>query len=305
MPEHFAKLPKTYDVAAVAAAVRDIVREIHRSGTKYSALALAAEQLLHRKTTDNAIRVFMTPRSTRINRSNQTLAVLYDYIVANRENFSSSVKEMISFHWKLISPSADTTERFQFENALGAMFRNWFHVSAGETRDLSEKLTGKYVMLRKSLHSSDLIVRSTVTVSRSAGQAEQINIVHSHMDRGGNERLSNGFVCPVIRNIYAILNVEHGEAIELIVLRNPIQREFKQMVGFLISINVDRKIISSRVSLVHHDSSWDDLGYRFRMSEVRSESVRKLLLNLDDETSLTLPAADAVASFGVDLGYKI
>ncbi len=158
------------------------------------------------------------------------------------------------------------TIQAEVERAVGLRIQEWMHVSDGEVRDLAERITGDFVMLRKSVRNPNEVVKSRLKITRFAGGSPLLVISHLHKDRQNVDRVSKGIITRVVRNIYAVPENREGEGIEMLALRDPVQELFEKLNGFLISMNMDRKILSARVCIERNSKRWEALtlsnGYR-------------------------------------------
>jgi hypothetical protein len=90
------------------------------------------------------------------------------------------------------------------------------------------------------------------------------------------------------------MNIENGEGIEIFALKEPIQQNFFTILGFHLSMNIDRKLISSRVFLERESTKWESVPARFYLSELPTDDptyslvIQRIHL-LDEVQSLTLP----------------
>jgi hypothetical protein len=84
---------------------------------------------------------------------------------------------------------------------------------------------------------------------------------------------------------------EDSEALEIIALRDPVQKQYVKMMGFMQSINADRKVLSARVFIEREDDVWASLKPRFRLCALDPWPERKemLIQLLDQGTALTIP----------------
>lgn len=301
MPDHFAALPADADMQAICGAVRDIISDLYRNGKlTYGDISKAATDLLSRQPLQaSAVKVFLEKDSTRVNANNRALPILYDYIRSNYHNFPTSTREKALHYWPTLvpdgfrGPDAVSIES-ERERSLGMMFKDWLNVTDHEVNKLSAKMfgdfSGDYVLLRKSVVDPDMIVKSRLRIDRASGRSVLPRVRHYHHDRQLVERVSVGVALPLISNVYAILEVENGEGMEFIALRNPIQWKFQKMMGFMTSMNMDRNILSARIFIERDGNLWDGIGPRFTREGVQdNEHITSRLSLLDEGTALTIP----------------
>src|SRR4051794_37482566 len=99
MPTYFDSLPSETDMGAVVNAVREIIIELHENGKKtYSAISDMAFDLLARRVDPVAIKVFLNSTSTRFNKNNSALPILYDLIRSKFQDFPDAARERAVFH---------------------------------------------------------------------------------------------------------------------------------------------------------------------------------------------------------------
>lgn len=301
MPNHFAALPPSTEMAPICAAVRSIIQDLHDNGKRtYGEISKAATDLLSRPPLPAAaIKVFLEKETTRVNANNRAVPILYDYIRSGFQNFPASTRDRVLQHWSTLVPGgANGTGTLSVENeverSLGVLFKTWLKLSDQEINKLSAKMfgefSGDYVLLRKSVRDPNVVVKSRLRIDRAHGRDAVPKVRHYHHDRLGVERLSTGVFLPLVSNVYGILEVENGEGLEIIALRNPIQWAFQKMMGFLISMNMDRNILSARVFIERDCTSWNRLSPRFTVDDIKDDAkmLDKLQL-LDEGTSNTIP----------------
>jgi hypothetical protein len=301
MPNHFDALPSDTDLQAICAAVRDIVRDLHQTAKRtYPEISKAATDLLARPALQpSAIKVFLEKETTRINSNNRALPILYDYIRSGFHNFPASTREKALQHWSTLVPDsasgpAALAVESEKERSLGLMFKNWLNVTDHEINKLSAKMfgdfSGDYVLLRKSVVDPNMVVKSRLRIDRAHGRDALPKARHFHHDRQNIERVSTGVFLPLVSNVYGILEVENGEGLEFIALRNPIQWNFQKMMGFMTSMNMDRNILSARIFIERDGTLWDGIGPRFTREEVKeNEYISNKFSLLDEGKSLTIP----------------
>jgi hypothetical protein len=152
------------------------------------------------------------------------------------------------------------------------------------------KIAAQYVVLRKSVRDPHQIVKSQLSIKLSPDK-KILSATHRHFDRQGVARQSTGFVIGVVRNLHVFLQVEDGEGIEVISLREPVQTRFLKMMGFMQSINIDRQILSARIFIEREDDGWLKLKHRFVLSDLDHNPDRQRLVAalLDNGPCLTIP----------------
>jgi hypothetical protein len=324
MPHYFDSLPSETHFDGIIAAVRDIIGVLH--GTEkmtYVAISNMARRALSRTLSPTAIKVFLSSKSARFHKDTPTLSILYDLIRTDYQSFPDAARARTVFHWNTLVPRKindidDDAFQNETEKSLSYLLKTWLDVDDRDLHRLSDKLFGEYVgdyvMLRKSVHSpvpihenahghvdnsvtqdsNQHIVKSLLKITHRDGIDKGfLKIRHYHHDRQGILRVSSGFFFPLSTNIYSIMKIEDGEGLELLALRNPIQKQFEKMMGFLISMNMDRNILSGRIFIERDSELWQDIPPRFKVSEINDKpQMRKILNNLrllEEGPALILP----------------
>lgn len=294
MTGRFDDLPKGCDLTKIASAVRSVFTIMHEDGMTYGQIAKKVSII--RPTTEISVKVFINSKEAgRINRNNQALVALYDYIRIELHRLPDRARAEAMKHWGTLAPMEgdehnDLEIKREMERSLGYLFYNWLHVNPHEIRRVAEKICGRYVMFRKSVKDPDVIVKSSLEIRCNSASVQVMEAIHSHRDRQGALRVSKGVIVPVVRNIYFILEIEKGEGLEMLAFKEPIQDSFSRMMGFVLSINMDRKILSARTFIEHASPEWESLPPRIRVKDAREHrllSSRLLLLN--ESTCQTLP----------------
>jgi hypothetical protein len=92
------------------------------------------------------------------------------------------------------------------------------------------------------------------------------------------------------------MRIEMDAGLELLVLRDPVNHQFKRLLGFVLSMNINRKIVDGRVVVQRQGTALDDLKPRFRASDVGDE---ELLKGLDPylEPDTARSVLDVIPSF--------
>jgi hypothetical protein len=148
-------------------------------------------------------------------------------------------------------------------------------------------------MLRKSVHNKDVIVKSAITITIDPYD-HAVEVRHVHADRQGVPRLSDGIVVPVKSNFYCVMQIETGQGMEILALKEPVQDKFQRLMGFLLSFNIDRKLLSARVFLERMTKEWEEAPARFavdaleRFSPSLRDHIKPKLALLDHGTAQTL-----------------
>lgn len=297
-------IPENADLVKIAVACRAIIREMRKQGRSFEAIAQEIT-LQSAPVSVSALQTFLQrDEGTRVNKANETFRAVYNYIRKSRHTQSPAVRAKITELWHLLSgnsPESEYTDENQksFVNITTAgLFANWLHISGLEVLRVYTKLVGRYIMLRKSIRDENLIVRSLVTIEFIENEkqygAGALLATHKHYDVYMRPRVSKGFLLPVVRNIYFLMNVEDGEGLEFIALKEPVQSDFKRMLGFITTMNTDRKLLSSHVCLERETENWSEFqSPRFSFDDKcpnwLANEKGEILSLLDPKTSGVVP----------------
>jgi hypothetical protein len=279
-------LPDVTEVAlAVGAIIRAQLDSPRGNGPKHTFVWLSRRiEVVTRMTVgSDTIRQFLnsvsrlgTPNAHRINKTNTTLEALYDYIVGDYHRFHPDVHKVFlanrdALHLKrLADEDMATIDEVLAPYAIGT--QRWLNVSGRDMRELSNKLVGNHYVLRKSTINSHEFMKSELSVkSHVKDLTTYLSITHRHQQRSKAFTKSHGFILRSIRNVYAAMQIEGHEGLELLVLREEIQRAPQFFMGFMIGVNSDRNVYESSVlvipakSLSEHriKEAWDNLPSRF------------------------------------------
>jgi hypothetical protein len=298
MPEHFSALPEEVDKQAICFAVQDIIRDLHaQPGWTLTKIAEQVTEVLSKSSPleSSAVKVFLEKKTGRINSNNNSLPALYDYIIASYHKFPATTQIKAKEHWATLIPDeVEKSEGNGIDQSLNMIMKTWLKVGDSSIGKVSAKLfgdyTGDYILLRKSVIDPDIIVKSRLKIDRIGARNSLPRIRHYHHDRQAVERVSTGVLIPMVSNIYAVLQVEYGEGLEFLSLRNPIQWHFHKLMGFMTSMNMDRNILSARIVIERDGRIWDGVSPRFKRSDWKENKyVMERVGLLDQETSLTIP----------------
>jgi hypothetical protein len=230
----------------------------------------------------------------RINTNNLTIEVIYNFLTDEWRNLGVEISAIIMEQWDVFNPGVPTTDAIAHDipSALAGLFMKWNDTHDSQLRALRNKLSGTYVMLRKSVNEPDVVVKSTIVIGHSNNH-DFLNIRHIHVDRQGVERVSEGFIAPIVKNMYGIMRIERGDGLEILAIKEPIQHNFQRLLGILLSMNIDRKILSALIFLERASDIWNSAPPRFPLSELsKYPPLREVIGNkyrlLDDGTCTTL-----------------
>jgi hypothetical protein len=177
--------------------------------------------------------------------------------------------------------------------ALAGVTRNWLHVDAFEILNLAEKVSGEYILIRKSAEFDTIVIKSHLSITLG-DQNDIIYGKHTFFDRLDRERISSGFFIPVKDNIYGIFSVEGVEALEIFGFSVPPIRSksITQMTGLTMSIDLHRVLLSAKTLIEIDNPSWHNIPSRFSMEDEpysRDEYLKKRVEHLDKGKCASVP----------------
>jgi hypothetical protein len=250
--------------------------------------------------TDESLKAFSNREAkARVHINNLTVKALYLYLTGTFHKLDQDVKRIMlrRENWTILNgqdvENQHDDPRF-LANALSiavATFYSWCRFGPNEISRAHSRFSRDYVLLRKSVNDPKVVVKSKLRIFIDPRDKSFVEAIHTHHDRHGVLRESRGFVTSVVRNLYIVMQVEDSEGLEIIALRDPVQKEYVKMMGFMQSINADRKILSARVFIEREDDVWASLKPRFRLCALDPWPERKEMLKqlLDPGTALTIP----------------
>ena len=299
MISRFRLLPPGANFLGIAQVCRECVRKM-RETRSYEQIVSEINNIgQDRVLTVTALKTFLARESVkRFNNTNIPIETTYNFLLDQRDKLEPAAQAIIMSNWAMFSPGADDDDgdfgKNSLDHAIPPLFCKWVDVSEKDVARLRTKLQGHYVMLRKSVvHESD-IVKSEVMIGTD-DDPSAINVRHVHVDRMKVERISDGFAVPIARQIYLLTKIEGSEGLDFVAVREPIQQRFQRLLGFLVSMNIDRKILCSRVYLERNTDAWKSVPGRFTRDDVNNNEVLKRLIGeridklLDKGTSPTIP----------------
>lgn len=306
MSNAYDELSTSIDRTEVAASVREIIESLKdERGFSFNKLAKQVSATVNLQISEGAIRLFMADdQRKRVNAANTTLRALYNFIVDAYHHFPGATKKRYFALRKklgLFAPPAVDDAVF----AIGT--HRWVHTSKANVERLAEKMTGQFVVIRRSTVNARYI-KSTLNIAfRRSKNHRNVNYYlmaeHHHIDRSLKLRTATGFAFPVVRNIYIPLLVEGHEGLEVIALRDPLQEHPHFFMGFMFGLNGNRNIYNSSVLLERltpqNQHVWDNISHRFarehprlkdlgedflyRLERVIVEKKSQLLTRFDDD----------------------
>jgi len=302
MASRYDLLPATANHVEIYRICRQCIQQMHDHGSSYPKIAAEVTRYADGAYIGGpSLKTFMArEESKRINSKNNTLAAIYNYLSNEFNNLEPEIKGIIQIKWHVFNPGAlskDSDEKQIKDNlchTISRLFREWVNTSEKDISRIRSKISGEYIMLRKSVIKQDMIVKSRIIIGDD-GDKDTISIKHIHMDRAGVLRVSEGFVMPIVRNVYCIMEVEGGEGLDILVLKDPIQQKFVRMYGFCGSMNLNRKLLWAKTFLERDNEIWRSAPARFNIPDICKYPLLKDVFGpkelalLDKGTCPTLP----------------
>ena len=286
------------DRAAVARIVRECVVSLRKS------LRITYDELANKITSFNesprefvrvaglrnvmvsgdAISAFCTREThNRVNLKNKTFDALYVYLHERRHELPHPVQARLNEQWSVFvgtmpenTYNNDDHDR-RLLQSLSLTTQELLHINKAEVAGTIAKFIGKYVMLRKSVSDPDVVIMSNLEIYVSENK-DFIRVLHQHTDRHHQTSTSKGFLVRRPPNLYALMRVESDVGLELLALRDPVNDRFRRLLGFLMSMNVDRKLLDARVVIERRSDVFDKVRPRFRVSEIEDDDLRSVVL---------------------------
>jgi hypothetical protein len=267
-------LPTGLDRLTVATAVREIAREM----SKFMSLKQIADHISSTRpngdiVTENSVKMFLNrPPKQRVNRKNNVVPGLYDYIHANIDNFPEGPREAsmiilakLDFNLGSLPTVRDTEEPVRY--AVGKQLLQWMHVESDTVKKLSEKISGTFLLFRKSSEDDNVILKSTVSFKPST-EHNVVYVFHVLIDITDGEKLSSGVAIPVLDNVYCFLESGERTSIELIVFHQPAYtRVLNKVFGIITTADSRRAPLSSKIVMVRHSPAWNDIDNRIETED--------------------------------------
>jgi hypothetical protein len=307
MQSYYKLLPTNADYVAIASIARDCIARMRNGAKRYHDIVEEINAVLSElydgggsRISEASLRTFMNrDYIQRIHSNNITLQVIYDFLRHKYETFDNDIKSVIIAKWDIFTArslrdtESEDKARLDTVRSLCALFSKWALVNERDVERLAEKICNEYILVRKSYLDEELIVKSILTISFDQ-EAKILFARLIHTDQHAVGRTSLGFVLPVVRNIYCLMPIEEGEGLDIIALKIPIQHDFEKMLGFQITMNTDRKLISARVFVERNNEEWAEAPARFYLKDIdKYPSIKELILKkvplLDDKTAPTIP----------------
>lgn len=278
-------LPPDADLIGIAEAVQTILKKIRESGRTYAQILADIKAAQPNEDqfelTEGALRAFSSrDRSVRFNRTNRTLGEVWAYIERERSSLAPEVRQNIASELNFLDRYS-ASSRYAAEVSTLNAFGHWLGSASVYNEKMRDKFHGEYVIIRKSMSQPDLLIKSDLSIERIASAPDALLVCHTHIDRRARARISKGILVQTPGIINIILNIEYGEGVETLMLRDPVQRHFGLLTGFLNSMNIDRVVFSARVILLRKTDIINKLSHRIKTCEITDAVIPNAKSTLD------------------------
>ncbi len=115
-----------------------------------------------------------------------------------------------------------------------------------------QKIDGVYLAYRWSIYHGDILV-SRIIIRERAGSGGAREFLTLHYDDMDEAKASDGVVIPMGSNIYMAGDLEKGQGLDILTLREPLNTNANLISGFQITMDNDRRPFFSRTLLVRSD----------------------------------------------------
>jgi hypothetical protein len=112
-----------------------------------------------------------------------------------------------------------------------------------------QKIDGIYLAYRWSIYRDDILV-SRIIIRERAGSGGAREFLTLHYDNMEEAKASDGVVIPMGSNIYMAGDLEKGQGLDILTLREPLNANANLISGFQITMDNDRRPFFSRTLLV-------------------------------------------------------
>jgi hypothetical protein len=148
-------------------------------------------------------------------------------------------------------------------------------------------MSGSFALFRKSSSYENTVIRSNLNISFDATR-NVVHGTHDFKDMAEGDRTSTGIFIPVNRNIYGILSVEGGQALEILALAHPLPKKATLIHGAVITIGLTCSPISAKIVLDGSNDMWDGRPTRMDLAQIDpdlKDRLKSILPFLDQQTS--------------------
>lgn len=274
-----------------AFAVRRIVQECLESGFTYDRLAKESGA------SASSIKKFVA-RVPKSHRESETLRKLRAFIISDTLQFSTNVRYLILRYADLLVDIPLNTEKKleeQNKNAYDLLVaQSYFliyrvlNVHDIEIKRRCRRICGDFFGFRQSVEEKR-IVKSNIVVKQRNSFEYIFEFIHIEKDHLNNVKHTDGIVVPISNNFYMIGDIEKGEGLEIIVLKDPALSEVRTIRGFTISMDYRRQPFFARTLLTRKSDetsvgSEPDFG-SFDVDEVNKfipEKEQRLIFSMID-----------------------
>lgn len=250
LPSDPEKLPK------LGIGIKSIIAALIKSGRSPSDIAHTAG------ISEESLRQFLKrSEKTKIQRTNETLKALFNYIIKHGAKFPTVARDEMNYHYTVfeaVQERLSTTRDFDSGYRSATVYaykvlQSILRVPPLTAARTGHKIQGEYIAYRAST-VRDRVIRSLVTIAQVGPAATESDGIwefsHTQLNRYQEPRKSNGVVIPISNVLYLLGDVEEGEGLEVIALKEPDTHNFKMIKGFISSTSADRQPFVARIVLV-------------------------------------------------------
>ena len=243
-------------VTQTAQIVRAIISSLYKHGESIESVARRAGL------SDIAVRQFLKRTPVRYRASNVTVKKLRELILKEQANLKGEAAFLFQSYAELLSagsgshhpdsvPSeerlrADTEEYHTFAGVLYRSIGKLLGVEPLTYARTLVKMRGRYVCYRNAT-AKDYIVKSSLRIDLKPGFDDVWEFVHLQRDAFQDQRSTDGPVIALSRTLYLVGDMESGQGLEIIVLKEPLPRKFSRLRGFIITMDQNREVYSARI----------------------------------------------------------
>ena len=164
MASRYKLLPTNANYVEIARICRECIRQMRREGLSYEAIVQKInthnlkEMGRAESVTLAALKTFMSRDSVgRLNANNITIELIYNYLMDKFDILGDHVKSLMMAEWSIFNPGGrdldanNSQARSIIAHSISSLMYKWANTSEHEISRIRSKISGKYVMLRKSV----------------------------------------------------------------------------------------------------------------------------------------------------------
>lgn len=283
------------DPDKLASVLKRILSHINRTGVSYDNIAIRCNL------NDGAyIRTFLTrpvgKRGYSVN--NKTIKNINTYVFDNLGDLSRILPSNLMEEYCHLIPS-DMLNSIIYprvssdrKDSIAASYyseitHDFFRTKFSDCLNLYKKIGGRYYCYRNSSEKGH-IVRSIIDIDLRKGGSDFVLFTHYHPDRyfskkrGDIPRITFGIVIRIGNNVFFLGSIGYDQGMSYFAMREPFEADFHLMVGFTITLNLDRNLLGARTVFVRDNEARIDNIDRVPESEIIEDIAgfdKSLLVN--------------------------